>query len=111
MRLRILLTADTLLRNPYTLYVVRSRSAPIMARGEHFAEWAMGPWRAALLARRLPDGSPAFEHQAAGDSCTASPPSHLQIGGGESGYPADYGILEGGGGGRECAAPDTHPHN
>jgi len=75
MRLRILLTADTLLRNPYTLYVVRSRSAPIVARGEHFAEWAMGPWRAALVARRLPDGSPAFEHQAAGDSCTASPPS------------------------------------
>jgi tungstate transport system substrate-binding protein len=73
MRLRVLLTADTLLRNPYTLYVVRSQNAPILARAEHFAEWAMGPWRAALLAQRLPDGSPAFERQTAGDSCTALP--------------------------------------
>ena len=76
-RLRVLLTADTLLRNPYTLYVVRSQNAPILARAEHFAEWAMGPWRAALLAQRLPDSSPAFERQTAGDSCTALPPPPL----------------------------------
>jgi len=73
MRLRVLFTADTLLRNPYTLYVIRSPGVPAttLARGEHFAEWALGSWRAALLARRLPTGTPAFERPAEGDSCTA----------------------------------------
>jgi tungstate transport system substrate-binding protein len=65
LRLRVLLSADTSLRNPYTLYVVRSISpashpAP-RAAARAFAEWAMGPWRTALLARRLPDRTPAFE--------------------------------------------------
>ena len=74
-RLRVLFTTDTLLRNPYTLYVVRSGSGPTVARAERFAGWAMGPWRAALLARQLPDGSPAFERRAegGGDSCAALP--------------------------------------
>ncbi len=73
MRLRVLFTADTLLRNPYTLYVIRSPGVPAttLARGEHFAEWALGSWRAALLARRLPTGTRAFERPAEGDSCTA----------------------------------------
>jgi tungstate transport system substrate-binding protein len=70
LRLRVLLTGDTLLRNPYTLYVVRSPAVATVAR--EFAVWAMGPWRAALLARRLPDGTPAFERR--GDSCSALPP-------------------------------------
>jgi len=63
LRLRILLSADTALRNPYTLYVVRS-SASSAAAARKFAEWAMGPWRAVLLARQLPDGTPAFEPRA-----------------------------------------------
>ena len=75
LRLRVLFTADTLLRNPYTLYVIRSANGPSVARGERFAQWTLGAWRAALLARRLPDGSPAFERPAEGDSCTALPTS------------------------------------
>jgi tungstate transport system substrate-binding protein len=72
LRLRVLLSADSSLRNPYTLYVVRSlppspHSAP-PAAARAFAEWAMGPWRAALLAHRLPDGTPAFEPR--DEACT-----------------------------------------
>ena len=65
--LRALFTADTLLRNPYTLYVVGSPNPHPAARA--FTAWAMGSWRDALLARRLPDGSPAFERR--GGECTA----------------------------------------
>jgi len=65
--LRVLFTADTLLRNPYTLYVIRLPVSHPAART--FAVWAMGPWREALLARRLPDGSPAFDRRAG--KCTA----------------------------------------
>ena len=65
--LRALFTADTLLRNPYTLYVVGSPNPHPAARA--FAAWAMASWRDALLARRLPDGSPAFERR--GGECTA----------------------------------------
>ena len=65
--LRTLFTGDTLLSNPYTLYIVRVPNPHPAARA--FAAWAMGPWRDALLARRLPDGSPAFERRAG--ECTA----------------------------------------
>jgi len=65
--LRVLFTADTLLGNPYTLYVVRLPVPHPAARA--FAAWAQGPWREALLARRLPDGSPAFDRRAG--ACTA----------------------------------------
>lgn len=75
LRLRVLLSADTSLRNPYTLYVVRSLPPPAPPNpvprdaARAFAEWAMGPWRAALLARQLPDGTPAFEPRA--ERCAA----------------------------------------
>jgi tungstate transport system substrate-binding protein len=59
---RTLFAADTLLRNPYTLYLVRPPIFHPAART--FIAWALGPWREALLARRLPDGSPAFERGA-----------------------------------------------
>src|SRR5436190_600022 len=65
--LRVLFTADTLLGNPYTLYVVRLPVPHPAARA--FAAWAQGPWREALPARRLPDGSPAFDRRAG--ACTA----------------------------------------
>src|SRR5438046_1801180 len=65
--LRVLFTADTLLGNPYTLYVVRLPVPHPAARA--FAAWAQGPWRDALLARRLPHGSPAFDRRAG--ACTA----------------------------------------
>ena len=57
-RLRVLLAGDSLLRNPYTLYVVRRPTLHPAARD--FATWATGPWRDALLRLRLPDGTPAF---------------------------------------------------
>ena len=65
--LRTLFTTDSLLRNPYTVYVVRQPAPHPAARA--FAAWAMGTWREALLSWRLPDGSPAFDRRA-GD-CTA----------------------------------------
>src|SRR5437016_11437913 len=56
--LRVLFVADTALTNPYTLYVVRHPAAPPAAGA--FATWATHAGREAVLARRLPDGTPAF---------------------------------------------------
>src|SRR3989454_3955388 len=55
---RILFAADTALTNPYTLYVVRRPELHPAARS--FATWATHAGRAAMLALRLPDGTPAF---------------------------------------------------
>jgi tungstate transport system substrate-binding protein len=56
--LRILFTGDTMLTNPYTLYVVRGRAPESAARG--YAAWVMRVGRPAILTLRLPDGTPAF---------------------------------------------------
>ena len=56
--LRVLFAEDTALLNPYTLYVVRHVAPPAAAPA--FARWAVGAGRSAVLARRLPDGTPAF---------------------------------------------------
>ena len=56
--LRLLFTADTVLGNPYTLYVIRSASANNAAM--QFSSWAMSDWRPRLLAVRLPGGAAAF---------------------------------------------------
>ena len=57
--LALLFETDTMLVNPYTLYVVRKpRPHPAAAV---FVRWAVRTWRPALAALRLPDGSPAFE--------------------------------------------------
>jgi len=56
--LHVLFTADTALGNPYTLYVIRS--APQNTTATQFSTWALGDWRARLLALRLPDGVTAF---------------------------------------------------
>src|SRR5256885_16771965 len=55
---RILFAADTALTNPYTLYLVRRPAPHPDARA--FATWATHAGREAVLARRLPDGTPAF---------------------------------------------------
>ncbi|HXM38430.1 MAG TPA: substrate-binding domain-containing protein [Gemmatimonadales bacterium] len=68
--LQVLFAADTVLANPYTLYVMRSPSAhPAAAR---FAAWALTDWRARLLALRLSGGAAAFAPLAGG--CIAPPP-------------------------------------
>jgi tungstate transport system substrate-binding protein len=56
--LRVLFTADTVLGNPYTLYVIRSATENNAAT--RFSAWAMEQWRPRLLAVRLPDGAAAF---------------------------------------------------
>jgi len=67
--LQVLFTADTALGNPYTLYVIRSASPNRGAA--QFATWALGDWRARLLAVRLPNGVAAFMPPAPGspDGC------------------------------------------
>ena len=57
--LRLLFIADTVLGNPYTLYVIRSASPDNAAM--QFSSWAMADWRPRLLAVRLPGGAAAFE--------------------------------------------------
>ena len=66
--LRVLYAADTLLRNPYTLYVIRS--AEPRPEAERFAAWAVDVWRTRLAEFALPDGTHAFTAAAGG--CTAS---------------------------------------
>ncbi len=56
--LRVLFANDTTLANPYTLYVVRVREPHPAAAA--FGPWALGDWRARLVALRLPDGTTAF---------------------------------------------------
>ena len=55
---RILFAADTALTNPYTLYLVRRPALHPAARD--FATWATHAGRDAVLALRLPEGTPAF---------------------------------------------------
>src|SRR5438876_686966 len=55
---RILFAADTALTNPYTLYLVRRPAPHPDARA--FTTWAIHAGREAVLALRLPDGTPAF---------------------------------------------------
>src|SRR5438093_8401895 len=55
---RILFPADPALTNPYTLYLVRRPAPHPDARA--FATWATHAGREAVLALRLPDGTPAF---------------------------------------------------
>src|SRR5438046_1335848 len=50
--------ADPALTNPYTLYLVRRPAPHPDARA--FATWATHAGREAVLALRLPDGTPAF---------------------------------------------------
>lgn len=63
--LRVLFADDTLLQNPYTLYVVRG---PDDAAARAFATWVMDSARARIAALRLPDGRPAFTPRVGG--CT-----------------------------------------
>ncbi|HXL33831.1 MAG TPA: hypothetical protein VN953_02855, partial [Gemmatimonadales bacterium] len=66
---RILFAADTALTNPYTLYVVRRAEPNPAARV--FATWATQAGREAILALRLPDGTPAFVRQPGDCAATA----------------------------------------
>src|SRR5437867_3413688 len=67
---RILLAADTALKNPYTLYLVRRPEPHPAARD--FATWATHAGRAGMLALRLPDGMPAFVVQPGDCEATAT---------------------------------------
>ena len=62
--LTVLHAADTLLRNPYTLYVMRS-AEPRDGAGQ-FAAWAVDVWRPRLASLRLPDGTRSFTAAAGG---------------------------------------------
>src|SRR5256885_11496625 len=66
---RILFAADTALTNPYTLYLVRRPAPHPGARA--FATWATHAGREAVLALRLPDGTPAFVSPAGDCEATA----------------------------------------
>jgi tungstate transport system substrate-binding protein len=72
--LKVLFTADTVLGNPYTLYVIRSASDDSGGEGAtRFSQWALQEWRTQLLAERLPGGMAAFQ-QSPGE-CSVPPPS------------------------------------
>ncbi len=72
--LKVLFTADTVLGNPYTLYVIRSASDDSGREGAtRFSQWALQEWRTQLLAERLPGGMAAFQ-QSPGE-CSVPPPS------------------------------------
>ena len=66
--LRALFTADTVLGNPYTLYVIRSATGNTGAM--QFSTWALGEWRTRLLALRLPGDMPAFVTPLPPGECT-----------------------------------------
>ena len=68
--LRVLLTADTALLNPYTLYVIRTATPHPAAAA--FGSWALTDWRARLLTLQLQDGTAAFQPLAGG--CAAPAP-------------------------------------
>jgi tungstate transport system substrate-binding protein len=61
--------ADTLLTNPYTLYLTAPPER--RARARPFADWLATAWRDRVLALRLPDGSAAFVARAG--ACAATP--------------------------------------
>lgn len=75
--LRVLFAADTILSNPYTLYVIRTPDAgpprPPRPAARQFAAWAVQTARAAILTIRLPDGSPAFAPR--GGACAVPNPA------------------------------------
>jgi tungstate transport system substrate-binding protein len=58
---------DTLLTNPYTLYVTAPPQRE--ARARPFAEWLATVWRTRVLEMRVPGGEPAFVPREGG--CTA----------------------------------------
>jgi len=62
-------TADTLLTNPYTLYLTAPPDR--LERARPLAEWLATAWRDRVLAQRLPDGSAAFVMR--DGSCKGSP--------------------------------------
>ena len=68
--LRVLLTADTALLNPYTLYVIRSPTPHPAAAA--FGSWALTDWRARLLSLPLQGGTAAF--LPLGGGCAAPAP-------------------------------------
>jgi tungstate transport system substrate-binding protein len=68
--LRVLLTADTALLNPYTLYVIRSPTPHPAAAA--FGSWALADWRARLLTLQLDGGTAAFLPLAGGCAAPAS---------------------------------------
>ena len=70
LELRILFARDTILTNPYTLYVVRG---PDSVRAAGFAAWAMRVWRSRLLELKLPDGSAAFVARAGACALASRP--------------------------------------
>jgi tungstate transport system substrate-binding protein len=70
--LRVLVAGDTALRNPYTLYVIRSPSPHPAALS--FATWAMDAWRARLLGMQLDGGMAAFQPLAGG----CAPPAPVE---------------------------------
>lgn len=70
LRLRALFTADTVLSNPYTLFLVRVPDRHPAAAA--FARWAMETARPRMLSLRLADGTPAFSARA-GECATATP--------------------------------------
>jgi tungstate transport system substrate-binding protein len=77
--LKVLFVRDTFLENPYTLYVINLPTLHPKARA--FAAFAMGSWRTHLLARRLPDGTPAFVTRTGGctsDTTAADPRPGLE---------------------------------
>lgn len=57
--LRVLVSGDSALANPYTLYVIRVRS-PAHPAAAAFWPWALADWRERLLALRLEGGVAAF---------------------------------------------------
>jgi len=69
--LRVLVSGDSALVNPYTLYVIRSSSPPHPAAAA-FGPWALADWRERLLALRLEDGVAAFLPLAGGCAPTAA---------------------------------------
>ncbi|MGH7570188.1 MAG: substrate-binding domain-containing protein [Gemmatimonadales bacterium] len=76
LRLQVLFTADTVLVNRYTLYVMRSGPGAAHPAGDAFGSWALATWRPRVLALRLPapNDGPAFEAGADTECASATAP-------------------------------------
>jgi tungstate transport system substrate-binding protein len=72
--LAVLFVRDSLLGNPYTLYVLRPDSAGPGGPGvrDSLAAWLLSAWRRRVVALRLRDSTPAFSIDAS--SCEATRP-------------------------------------
>jgi len=70
--LAVLFDRDSMLVNPYTIYVLRADSAG-PGRRDALAEWLMTAWRRRVLALRLPDSTPAFSSDLAGCESSSGP--------------------------------------